>query len=594
MKKYIIFLIACSIILIGLWSFTERESHLEEKNPLFITGITTFGHHLLMTEKGRCEVALYSADGKERLKAWKTNEPPTGVVTDGKWLYITTSQNCGGVEFINTQTDEIYFIETGRGACAPVLNAQQTLLYVCNKYATTVTEIELKTRKIVRTVKVLRQPNQAVIDQDGRYLFVINHLPMGRANVDKVAAAVSVIDLKTFQRINDIMLENGSNALRGATISPDGKYLLITHNLGRYQVPTSQLQQGWMNTNALSLIQISTLTYGGAVLLDEPDRGAAGVWDVKCTPTHLVTTHSGTHEISIINYREFIDKYERTTDKSTLCYDLRFLVGLRQRISLKGNGPRECLIKDEVAIVPTYFSDTLNFVPLTNPKQQTATPLVINRQETRAERGERYFNDASFCFQNWQSCNGCHPDEARTDGLNWDLLNDGIGNPKNCKSMLFAHVTPPSMISGIRDDAKVSVRAGFKYIQFHEVSEDIASCVDDYLMQLSPVPSPYLINGSYSPKAEAGKKIFEKLNCDFCHSGPYFTDQHHHVIGTDVEFKDGWDTPTLREVWRTAPYLFDGRATTLEEVFKIYKHGLKRQKLTPKELEDLVEYIQSL
>ena len=35
-----------------------------------------------------------------------------------------------------------------------------------------------------------------------------------------------------------------------------------------------------------------------------------------------------------------------------------------------------------------------------------------------AQRGERYFNDAEYCFQNWQSCNGCHPGDGRTDGMN--------------------------------------------------------------------------------------------------------------------------------------------------------------------------------
>lgn len=52
-----------------------------------------------------------------------------------------------------------------------------------------------------------------------------------------------------------------------------------------------------------------------------------------------------------------------------------------------------------------------------------------------------------------------------------------------------------------------------------------------------------------------------------------------HRIGEDIEFEKGWDTPTLREVWRTAPYLFDGRAATMEEVFEIHKHGIDKKYL---------------
>ncbi|MDR2756120.1 MAG: hypothetical protein LBC20_10465, partial [Planctomycetaceae bacterium] len=47
--------------------------------------------------------------------------------------------------------------------------------------------------------------------------------------------------------------------------------------------------------------------------------------------------------------------------------------------------------------------------------------------------GEMLFHDAFLCQEHWQSCATCHPD-ARSDTLNWDLLNDGPDNPKNTKS----------------------------------------------------------------------------------------------------------------------------------------------------------------
>ena len=61
----------------------------------------------------------------------------------------------------------------------------------------------------------------------------------------------------------------------------------------------------------------------------------------------------------------------------------------------------------------------------------------------------------------------------------------------------------------------------------------------------------HLVNGELSDKAKEGRKVFEKLKCGECHSGPYYTDMKMHRIGEDIEFEKGWDTPTLREVWRT-------------------------------------------
>lgn len=363
----------------------------------------------------------------------------------------------------------------------------------------------------------MREPSKVVVSPDGKYLFVANALLAQRADVDYVACCVSVIDLASFQKVKDIRLENGSNALRGATLSPDGKYLFVSHNLGRFTVPTSQLQQGWMNTNAMSVVDVASLEFKGAVLLDEPERGAAGVWGVECTPGYLIVSHSGTHEISVIDYPELIKKFEAYPDKMALNYDLHFLYGIRERIALKGNGPRNFIVRDQEVIVPMFFSDDLNRYDL-NTKQLSEVALNPGRQETMAQKGERIFNDAAFCFQNWQSCNGCHPGDARTDGMNWDLMNDGVGNSKNCKSLLLSLETPPCMISGIRANAHVANRAGFKYIQFMELKEEDAACVDAYVASLKPVPSPYLVDGELSEKAKKGRKVFERLKCDACHS----------------------------------------------------------------------------
>ena len=584
-----------SVVLLAMVSSGAFSQQDAETSPLYVTGIArTDDGNFIVTEKGLKQAVLYSPDF-EVTKKWGLDDVPTGVAVKGSKAFITTfGDKPGSVHFLDLSTGQIeQSLVTGSGANAPVVNAAGDKLYVLNRFQGTVSEIDLSEPQKTRTVSVLREPRGAAFDQSGKYLFVTNFLPLQRADLDTVAACVSVIETVSFKKIKDIQLFNGSNALRGICASCDGKYIFVTHNLGRFQVPTSQLQQGWMNTSAMSVIDASTLEYLGAVLLDEPERGAAGIWGIAATPEKLLITHSGTHEVSVIDYPAFLKKFEQYPDKTRLSYDLMFMNGLRHRVSLTGNGPREFVVSGQKAIIPTYFSDTLNIVSLAD-NNISIKAMQPGRIESRIHNGEKYFNDAVHCFQGWQSCNGCHPGDARTDGMNWDLMNDGIGNPKNCKSMLYAHVTPPCMISGIRADAEAAVRAGYKLIQFTDLPEDFACCVDEYLKSLKPVPSPYLVNGELSEKAERGRKVFEKMECDKCHSGPYYTDMSMHRIGEDVEFEKGWDTPTLIEVWRTAPYLFDGRAATIEDMLEVHKHGLEKKKISKKELEELAEYVKSL
>lgn len=567
---------------------------IADNPPFFTTGIALNEKgEIWMAQKGLKRIDLLSADGGELLSSFPLDTPPTGILMGDGVVYVTTFESVGKLQSISLASGKPEMsVITGSGACYPMYGPDKKYIYVCNQFANTVSEIDPQQGKVVRTARVLREPKAAVFSSDGKYLFVVNFLPAQRADLDIVASCVSVIDMKSFTKVKDIQLANGSNALRDICITPDGKYIYVSHNLGRFTVPTSQLKQGWMNTSAFSVIDVERQEYLGAVVVDEPERGAAGIWGIACNGESVFISHSGTHEVSVIDHVAMRRKFENYPDRSVLDYDLNFLYGMRERIKLEGNGPRNMLLNADRLIVPTYFADVLNVMDV-NSRKITAISVNQGRTESKEHQGERIFNDAMNCFQNWQSCNGCHPGDGRMDAMNWDLMNDGVGNSKNCKSLLFSHVTPPCMISGIRASAELAVEAGFKFIQFFELDRESLDCVDAYLKALQPVPSPYLVNGELSEKAQAGRKVFEKLKCDDCHSGPYFTDGKLYRIGEDIEFEQGWDTPTLREVWRTAPYLFDGRAATMQDVFEVHKHGIEK-KVSKKEIEALTEYVNSL
>jgi len=293
-------------------------------------------------------------------------------------------------------------------------------------------------------------------------------------------------------------------------------------------------------------------------------------------------------------------KNEKNTNKvfEDICNDLSFLSGIKTRVALKGFGPRHLCEMNNKIIVGMYYSDVLNVVDLSNFNVKRVS-IGGNENLNEIRKGDLFYHDASLCFQKWLSCITCHT-EVRSDALNWDLLNDGIGNPKQSKSMLYAHFTPPSMITGVREHAKAAVRKGIRFIQFTRRPEKDSVAIDKYLSSLKPIPSPHLQkDGSLSESALAGEFVFQEAKCSVCHTGEYFTDMKKHDVGSGLDEYKGFkfDTPTLREVWRTAPYLYDGRAKTIVDMLKHHnkdnKHGTTN-KLSDKDLKDLQEYILSL
>ena len=123
--------------------------------------------------------------------------------------------------------------------------------------------------------------------------------------------------------------------------------------------------------------------------------------------------------------------------------------------------------------------------------------------------------------------------------------------------------------------------------------------MDAYLKSLKPVQSPHLVNGKRSISGRRGEKVFKKSNCAVCHSGTYYTDLRPYDVdtGTGQDTGKAFDTPSLNELWRTGPYLHDGRAKTLPEVLKEYnkndQHGITSD-LTESEISDLIEYLLTL
>lgn len=562
--------------------------------PLFSTSITTSDKgELILSNRGANDIKIYSTD-MELLREFDLGSPATSVVAIGDKLYATTDEGAiGYLHCLDAQSGaEIFKSKMGNGATGASVSVDSKKIYVCNRYDATVSEVDAASGTVLREVKVLREPIGVVSSPNGKFLFVANFLPSQRADIDIVAADVSVIETKKFTKVKDIKLDNGSNALRGITISDDGQYIYVSHNLGRYQVPTSQLQQGWMNTSAVSVIDVKEQKFIAPILLDDSDHGAAGVWGLSSNDDYIVVAQSGTHDISIVKHNEMRTKLEAYEDPTALSYDLYFMRDIRRRIKINGNGPRYVTLLDGKAYVTTYFSDIVNIVDLESGDVESVN-INPDRVESRINQGERIFNDAKYCYQNWQSCNGCHPGEARTDAMNWDLMNDGIGNPKSCKSMLYSHETNPSMISGIRASADLAVRKGFTHIQLSSIEEEEAIMVDEYLRALVARPSPFLVDGELSERAKKGKVIFDQMDCGRCHNGKYYTDQRMHRIGEDVEFEAGWDTPTLCEVWRTAPYLFDGRAATMKEVYSVHKHGITGS-ISEEDATNLAEYVNSL
>ncbi|MGQ1785799.1 hypothetical protein [Saccharicrinis sp. GN24d3] len=595
------------LLIILQYACTYDASEVMSPNSMVIT---KSGGKLFVADETANNITIIDREKPGTIEQINLEASPSGLVlsADERKLYVTLSGADGKLIELNLNSHEIIrSLNVGHTPMAPVLSQDGQTLFLCNRFENNICSIALNSFTVTHKTSVVREPVAIALPALGNNLYVANHLPSGSATSAYHSSKVSVVETQSMKVIKEISLPNGSNALNKISFSPDNKYLYVTHILARYNVPTNQVERGWINTNALSIIELKNDNYLCTVLLDDLDLGAANPFDVKCSQdgSKLFVSHSGTSELSVID-REALHKrisQVNTGSTSTLYAsalvdiqnDLSLLQDIRTRITLEGKGAKGIALHDNRVYVSMYYSGTVVEINLADMSSPGIIGLGKQPLPTQERLGEIYFNDATLCKQHWQSCASCHPGNARVDGLNWDNLNDGLGNPKNTKSMLLAHSTAPSMITGIRANAEMAVRAGIAHIFFTNQPEEIAVAMDTYLSALTPVPSPYLVDGKLSESAKRGQLVYEKANCNSCHSGPHLTNLQKYDVGIGTGLEEGrkFDTPSLVEIWRTAPYLYNGKAKDLREVFTKYnknqKHG-NTSDLTSRELDDLIAF----
>jgi YVTN family beta-propeller protein len=235
------------------------------------------------------------------------SEPPSGLVlsADGKRLFVTCVSSESEVFVFDTATWKLVKrYSAGHTALSPVLSSDGKILFVCNQFDNDVSLIDVKTGKTLQRIAVRREPIAAALSKDGRYLLVANHLPSGRADVENVAAVVSVIDVTERRVVKELALPSGGVQLKDIRVSPDGKYAAIPHIHASYQRAATQVVAGWINANALTLLDLEKLEVRSTFLLDQPQSGAANPWGVAWSVDgkQLAVAHAGTHEVSLIDF----------------------------------------------------------------------------------------------------------------------------------------------------------------------------------------------------------------------------------------------------------------------------------------------------
>lgn len=513
------------------------------------------------------------------------------LAPDGKLLFVS-DQHGGEIAAVDLEQGRVVRrVPAGAGPYGFALSADGRRLLVVESYANRISVRDARTGKLLRALTAGVEPRYLALCPDESRVLVSEGLARG----------ASLLDLRAGRPLQARALGRAS-ITRQAACSPDGRWGFIAHVVSHDDKLTVQMERGFIHANGFSALDLARAEQRATLLLDALLDGAANPWGLALAPDggRLFVTLAGVGEAAIVDLGKALTIAGSAADPEALERDAGLLerTGFARRAPTGGEGPRGLAYAsgaDEL-LVANFFSDTVGVLDGHSGALKAVIPLGPPPAETSWRKGERLFNDAALTYQRWFTCASCHQEDASIDGLNWDLINDGIGNPKSAKSLHDAHDTPPAMWTGVREDMNAAVAAGQRFAGFLPEPGKHAALMA-YLSAPPRPPNPHRVREPETVRR--GERVFRRARCAACHPPPAYADGKAHDLGLrgPRDLHSRYDTPSLRDVWRGAPYLHDGSAPTLESVFRARDprglHGLTRG-LSAREFAELMAFVRSL
>jgi len=387
------------------------------------------------------------------------------------------------------------------------------------------------------------------------------------------------------------------NYLSSPTISPDGRRLWIPSKKDNI---VRGLERDGLALDFESTVR--TIVSQIDLMSNAEDLGSRRDLNNRDMAVAVCFSHLGDYAFVAAQGSNTIDVFD--TYNNSLVTSIENAGHAPQGLALSSDGAklfvhsflsRAVLVYDVSNIVSSASSSFQQLAEVQTANTELLHPIVFE--------GKRIFynaKDPRMSQDGYLSCASCHLD-GNHDGRTWDFTDRGEGF-RNTTSLLGRRGAGQGRVhwtanfdeiqdfendirfafggDGFMPDADFNAGTRNQPLGDSKAGRSLPlDALAAYVSSLIAVhPSPYCnADGSLTADGQAGKVLFQQLNCSTCHAGNDFTDSQSgalHDVGTIKptsgkrigETLTGIDTPTLRGLWETAPYLHDGSAATIMDV----------------------------
>jgi YVTN family beta-propeller protein len=568
------------------------------------------------------EVRVLDASTYAIIKTISVGRVPRGfsLSHDGARLFVTNSWE-DTVSVIDTRTLAVTATwPVGAEPSSVVEDLAGRRLFVANRISNDVAVLDEQTGAEEKRLAAGRGSSYLTLSPDGSRIYathVYPNPPRVRTELDNRTAPeseITVIDTTRAVVVDRMPLHRVAGVFHLA-FSSDGRLGVVAEYHPKNLVPLAHLEHGGAFAFTLTIFGADVGKASVEIPLDELERYASRPFGVVIAPdkSRIFVSCGGSEMVTVIDVPKLL-LYAHAHPGSNvqdLSASAKYVVA---RIGV-GHDPRGMTLSRDgrTLFVANRLDDTISVIDARSNRVAQTIKLDGPKDISQLRHGEQTFYTSRYSFQKQIGCATCHIDST-FDGITWDLEPDGFGRDiVDNKLLEDIKDTEPYKWNG--GNPSIPIECGPRTEKYFWRSENYnnltLSDLAVYIRALPPRPNRFrLANNEQTPAQERGEALFnrsvdkfgkpigEHNRCAYCHSGPKGTNHKLFDVGTRraTDNSGMLKSAALTNIALTAPYLHDGSAHTLEEIWTVYnpddKHG-RTNDLTKDELNDLIEYLRT-
>ncbi len=566
--------------------------------------------------QGSDEVRVFDASTYAEIKRIRVGHIPRGFSfsPDGARLFVANTWD-DTLSVIDTGTLEVVATWPVSGEPSGVMeDPNDKYLFVASRVLNDVAVLNPETGEELKRLAAGRGASYMTLSPDGKRLYVTHVYPNPAAHRTAPESEITVIDVARAVVVDRIPLHGIAHSFHLA-FSADGRLGVVAVLHPKNLVPLAHLEHGGAFVDTLMLFGADIGANPVEVPLDELERYAARPFGVAIAPdkSRIYVTNGGSEIVTVIDAARLMRyihahaaPFAQDLSASANYVIARVPVGHDPRGVLLQHDGRQVLVAnrldDSISVIDTGANRVVSTIPIEGPKRMSVL-----------RHGEQTFYTARYSFQGQIGCANCHIDST-FDGLAWDLEPDGFGRDiVDNRPIEDLKGTEPYKWNGGNPNLPTECGPRTERYFWRSENYDDLTLTDlvTYVRSLPSRPNRWRqANGELTPAQERGRIVFERATdkfgrpiletnrCSYCHSGPKGTNQKSFDVGTKKATDNSGllDTPQLANIALSSPYLHDGSAQTLEQIWTIFnpddKHG-RTNDLTKDELNDLIQYLRT-